>query len=80
LVDPERIGVIDRSRGGLMVANLLTHNDLLRASTAQIVLLPSEDHGDRARESFEHALSEQLWWFGMYVKGAGFRLTAARGI
>jgi dipeptidyl aminopeptidase/acylaminoacyl peptidase len=30
VADPERIGIIGPSHGGLMVANLLAHTDLLR--------------------------------------------------
>jgi dipeptidyl aminopeptidase/acylaminoacyl peptidase len=147
VTDPERIGVIGHSHGGLMVANLLAHTDLFRAGiarsgsynkttqpfgfqserrslfegrdvyiqvsptffadqvnepvlvihgdddsnpgtltfqsevffeavrgsggTARLVLLPFEDHGYRARESVEHVLWEQLWWFDKYVKGNG---------
>jgi len=33
--DPERIGVIGHSHGGLMVANLLAHTDLFRAGIAR---------------------------------------------
>ncbi len=35
VVDPERIGVIGHSHGGLMVANLLAHTDLFRAGIAR---------------------------------------------
>jgi dipeptidyl aminopeptidase/acylaminoacyl peptidase len=35
VADPERIGVIGHSHGGLMVANLLTHTDLFRAGIAR---------------------------------------------
>ncbi len=38
--------------------------------TARLVLLPSEDHGYRARESIEHVLWEQLRWFDKYIQGA----------
>jgi len=34
VADPERIGVIGHSHGGLMVANLLAHTDLFRAGIA----------------------------------------------
>ena len=33
--DPERIGIIGHSHGGLMVANLLAHSDLFRAGIAR---------------------------------------------
>ncbi|MDD5719303.1 MAG: prolyl oligopeptidase family serine peptidase [Candidatus Krumholzibacteria bacterium] len=35
VADPERIGVIGHSHGGLMVANLLAHTDLFRAGIAR---------------------------------------------
>lgn len=35
VTDPERIGVIGHSHGGLMVANLLAHTDLFRAGIAR---------------------------------------------
>ena len=35
VADPERIGVIGHSHGGLMVANLLAHSDLFRAGIAR---------------------------------------------
>ncbi|HUU16656.1 MAG TPA: prolyl oligopeptidase family serine peptidase [Sedimentisphaerales bacterium] len=35
MADPERIGVIGHSHGGLMVANLLAHTDLFRAGIAR---------------------------------------------
>jgi len=35
VVDPDRIGVIGHSHGGLMVANLLAHTDLFRAGIAR---------------------------------------------
>ena len=35
VTDPERIGVIGHSHGGLMVANLLAHSDLFRAGIAR---------------------------------------------
>ena len=35
IADPERIGVIGHSHGGLMVANLLAHSDLFRAGIAR---------------------------------------------
>src|SRR5699024_9002925 len=35
IADPERIGVIGHSHGGLMVANLLAHPDLFRAGIAR---------------------------------------------
>ena len=35
IADPERIGVIGHSHGGLMVANLLAHTDLFRAGIAR---------------------------------------------
>ncbi|MBC7928419.1 MAG: S9 family peptidase [Bryobacteraceae bacterium] len=44
--------------------------------TARLVLLPSEAHGYRARESVEHTLHEMITWFDTYVKNAG---TAGQG-
>jgi len=35
VADPERIGIIGHSHGGLMVANLLAHSDLFRAGIAR---------------------------------------------
>ena len=35
IADPERIGIIGHSHGGLMVANLLAHSDLFRAGIAR---------------------------------------------
>ncbi len=35
VADPERIGIIGHSHGGLMVANLLAHTDLFRAGIAR---------------------------------------------
>jgi len=35
VADPERIGVVGHSHGGLMVANLLAHTDLFRAGIAR---------------------------------------------
>ena len=35
VTDPERVGVIGHSHGGLMVANLLAHTDLFRAGIAR---------------------------------------------
>jgi dipeptidyl aminopeptidase/acylaminoacyl peptidase len=35
IADPERIGVIGHSHGGLMVANLLAHSDIFRAGIAR---------------------------------------------
>lgn len=35
VTDPERIGIIGHSHGGLMVANLLAHTDLFRAGIAR---------------------------------------------
>ncbi|MBE9107829.1 S9 family peptidase [Nodosilinea sp. LEGE 07298] len=35
VADPERVGVIGHSHGGLMVANLLAHTDLFRAGIAR---------------------------------------------
>jgi len=35
IADPERIGVIGHSHGGLMVANLLAHSDLFKAGIAR---------------------------------------------
>jgi dipeptidyl aminopeptidase/acylaminoacyl peptidase len=35
VTDPERIGIIGHSHGGLMVANLLAHSDLFRAGVAR---------------------------------------------
>jgi len=35
VADPERIGIIGHSHGGLMVANLLAHTDLFRAGVAR---------------------------------------------
>ncbi len=35
VTDPERIGIIGHSHGGLMVANLLAHSDLFRAGIAR---------------------------------------------
>ncbi|MGF1461288.1 MAG: alpha/beta hydrolase family protein [Leptolyngbyaceae cyanobacterium] len=35
IADPERIGIIGHSHGGLMVANLLAHTDLFRAGIAR---------------------------------------------
>jgi dipeptidyl aminopeptidase/acylaminoacyl peptidase len=35
VADPERIGIIGHSHGGLMVANLLAHTDLFKAGIAR---------------------------------------------
>ena len=35
---------------------------------ARLVMLPSESHGYRARESVLHALAEMIEWFDRYVK------------
>jgi dipeptidyl aminopeptidase/acylaminoacyl peptidase len=35
IADPERIGIVGHSHGGLMVANLLAHTDLFRAGIAR---------------------------------------------
>jgi dipeptidyl aminopeptidase/acylaminoacyl peptidase len=38
--------------------------------TVRLVMLPSEAHGYRAKESMEHVLYEELTWFDKYLKGA----------
>ena len=38
--------------------------------TVRLVMLPSEAHGYRARETHEHVLWEELSWFDKYLKGA----------
>ncbi len=37
--------------------------------TVRLVMLPSEAHAYRARQSIEHTLWEMIRWFDMYVKG-----------
>ena len=38
--------------------------------TARLVMLPSESHGYRARESVLHVLAEMIDWLDANVKGA----------
>lgn len=42
-------------------------------ATARLVMLPSESHGYRARESVMHMLHEMTDWLDRYVKNAGPR-------
>jgi putative ABC transport system permease protein len=37
----------------------------------RLVMLPYEAHGYRAKETIEHVLYEEIFWFDKYVKGAG---------
>jgi len=36
--------------------------------TVRLVMLPSEAHGYRAKESMEHVLYEELAWFDKFLK------------
>jgi dipeptidyl aminopeptidase/acylaminoacyl peptidase len=45
--------------------------------TARLVLLPSEAHGYRARESILHTLAEMLDWADRYVRDGGASVQAA---
>ena len=42
-------------------------------ATAKLVMLPSESHGYRARESVLHCLAEMVAWCDAYVKAGGER-------
>ena len=46
--------------------------------TARLVLLPSEAHGYRARESILHTLAEMLDWADRYVKNPGLATVATK--
>ena len=37
--------------------------------TVRLVMLPSEAHGYRAKETIEHVLFEEMAWFDKYLKG-----------
>jgi dipeptidyl aminopeptidase/acylaminoacyl peptidase len=37
--------------------------------TVRLVMLPSEAHGYRSKETIEHVLYEEMAWFDKYLKG-----------
>ncbi len=64
-------GIADNNSGTFPVQSRRMYHAIKGlGGTARLVMLPSESHGYRARESVLHSLAEMIGWFDRYVKNA----------
>jgi dipeptidyl aminopeptidase/acylaminoacyl peptidase len=67
-------GAADNNSGTFPIQSERLYDALKgNGATARLVMLPSESHGYRARESVMHMLYEMTDWLDRYVKNAGPR-------